>query len=400
VHIGYNTRHSATSRTFVGLYAVEVLMTYTPSLDDTQPRRPIPDEPPPVEKRSAEDEGSGPGCLLYAVALGLLIVIALVVVTLSGAAGWTSGLREASTNATSTQNAVISEQLGRIPADIASGNTVLLEARLRALITLTPGVAGIPEIASTATALFESVNATATSEPTSEVTATPGASIEPTTEIAITLDSASGGFDLDGLLQQARAAAASSQWEDAIELLDVIIAADESFQAGTVRSLMSQALNSYALQLYQAGQPAAANIIVGRAEEFGALANGLAYERQVAEVYLTARAAAGINYPQAIQSLRELLNYGPGRYYQEAQQMLYDQYVKYGDAFTAEGNHCSAAAQYQNAMSIFTSGSANGKYNTANTLCIMGTPTVDPFFTPSVPDGFAPIGVVATQPGG
>jgi hypothetical protein len=376
-------------------------MTYTPSLDDTQPRRPIPDEPPPVEKRNAEDEGSGgPGCLIYVVALGLLFVIALVVVALSGAAGWTSGLREASTNATATQNAVISEQLERIPGDIASGNTVLLEARLRALVTLTPGVAGLPEIASTATALFEQVNATATPEPTREITPTPGISIEPTSEIVITADSASGGFDLAGLLQQAQAAAASSQWEDAIDLLDVIIAADENFQTGTVRSLMSQALNSYALQLYQAGQPAAANIIVGRAEEFGPLANGLAYERQVAEVYLTARAAAGINYPQAIQALRALLGYGPGRYYQEAQQMLYDQYVKYGDAFTAEGNHCSASAQYQNAMTIFSSGSANAKYNSANALCVMGVPTVDPFFTPSVPDGFAPIGVVATQPGG
>jgi hypothetical protein len=375
-------------------------MTYTPSLDDTQPRRPIPNEPPPVEKQNAEDAGGGPGCLIYGVALGLLIVIALVVVALSGAAGWTSGLREASGNATATQASVINEQLGRIPGDIASGNTVLLEARLRALITLTPGVPGIAEIAGTATALFQQVNATATPQPTSEITPSPGATLEPTNEIAITLDSASGGFDLDALLQQSQAAAASSQWEDAIELLDVIIAADENFQTGTVRSLMSQALNSYALQLYQAGQPAAANIIVGRAEEFGPLANGLAYERQVAEVYLTARAAAGINYTQAIQSLRELLNYGPGRYYQEAQQMLYDQYVKYGDAFVAEGNHCSASAQYQNAMSIFGSGSANGKYSSASTLCALGTPTVDPFFTPSVPDGFAPIGVVATQPGG
>lgn len=376
-------------------------MTYTPSLDDTQPRRAIPTEPPPVEKHNAEDEGGGPGCLIYAVALGLLVVIALVVVALSGAAGWTSGLREASGNATATQNAVISEQMGRIPSDIASGNTVLLEARLRALLTLTPGVAGVPELAVTATALFEQVNATATPAPTLEqIVQSADTSLEPTSAIVITPDSAGGGFDLAGLLQQAQAAAASSQWLDAIELLDVIIAADENFQTGTVRSLMSQALNSYALQLYQAGQPAAANIIVGRAEEFGPLANGLAYERQVAEVYLTARAAAGINYPQAIQSLRELLNYGPGRYYQEAQQMLYDQYVKYGDAYTAEGNHCSAQAQYQNAMSIFATGSANGKYSSAQTLCIMGVPTVDPFFTPSVPEGFAPIGVVATQPGG
>jgi tetratricopeptide (TPR) repeat protein len=330
--------------------------------------------------------------------IGLLVVIALVVVALSGAAGWTSGLREASSNATATQNAVIDEQLGRIPADIASGNTVLLEARLRALVTLTPGVPGIPEIAATATALFQTVNATPTATMLSQMTPTPGVTAEPTREIIVT--QAGGGYDLAGLLQQAQAAAASSQWQDAIDLLDVILGADPAFQPGTVRALMSQALNAYALQLYQAGQPAAANIIVGRAEEFGPLANGLAYERQVAEVYLTARAAAGVNYTQAIQSLRALLNYGPGRYYQEAQQMLYDQYVSYGDAFVAEGNQCSAAAQYQNAMSIFGSGAANGKYNSANTLCIQGTPTVDPFFTPSVPENFAPLGVVATQPGG
>ncbi len=77
--------------------------------------------------------------MLTAVIGGMLLLVAVAIVALSGAAGWTSGQREANTHATATQNAAINEQVGRIPDDVESGNTVLLDARVRWLATQTPG---------------------------------------------------------------------------------------------------------------------------------------------------------------------------------------------------------------------------------------------------------------------
>ena len=96
-------------------------------------------------------------------------------------------------------------------------------------------------------------------------------------------------------------------------------------------------------------------------ETFGPLAEGLFYERYAAELYLTARAAVGTGSPTAINALQAVINLGPGRYYAQAQQLLYDAYVARGDAYIAQGDSCSAAFQYQSAASILSSGAANGK---------------------------------------
>ncbi|MFN8563449.1 MAG: hypothetical protein U0703_17945 [Anaerolineae bacterium] len=45
----------------------------------------------------------------------------------------------------------------------------------------------------------------------------------------------------------------------------MILAADPNFETANVRRLMSQALNSYARQLYNAAKPAEANAVVTRA---------------------------------------------------------------------------------------------------------------------------------------
>jgi hypothetical protein len=141
-------------------------------------------------------------------------------------------------------------------------------------------------------------------------------------------------------------------------------------------------------------QPAAGNQIVSRIEALGLpLGDGLAYERDVAIVYLNAKSSIGINFPRAIAALEELLSYGQGRYYAEATQMLLDQYITYGDALAFDPNAgpCAAVPIYQSAVSMFGSGTAASKLSTAETLCA-SQPTPDPMFGAAG----APLGVVAT----
>ncbi len=366
------------------------------SVDDTQPVVPFEGEPlnlqPTIEPGDVPPPRSG-GCLLSGLIAGMLIFVAVAIVALSAAAGWTAGQREANGNATATQNAAIDEQMQHIPADIASSNLPMLDTRLRWLATQAPDIPGVSDFMATATALYQSSLPTATPL----ASPTPEASIESaaTEDFEITPE-ASGGYDLAAILNQAEDAIASSQWNDAIRLLDVIMGADSSFETATVRHLMFQSLTSYANQLYNAKKPAEANLLVDRAEEYGSIPGDLSYERYAAELYLEARAAVGTGSPSAINALQELINLGQGRYYQDAQTLLYNAYVARGDGYVAQGNNCSAAGQYQNAMNIFASGVANGKYAGAQNACLNATPTTDPNLVIPSDGQVAPVGVVAT----
>lgn len=360
-------------------------MSNNPQLDDTQPKSPfreIPGENQNTRTIYPDDmppQGNS-GCGMMGIISVIFVLFSLLIVGLAGAAGWTTGQREASTYATATQDRTIREQLDRIPADIASGNTVLLETRLLFLQSL--NVREVGEIAPTATALFLAQQPTATPtvtptlEPTEEATFAVELTQE-TTDLQIT--PASGGrFDLNNILQQAQSAVDSGQYVTAIEYLDVLIGADASFETNRVRTLMSRALNARARELYNANQPAAANFLVDRATQFGALEDGLQYESYAATLYLNARGSIGTDYVRSINALRELVNLGQGRYYAEASTLLYSQYVAYGDAWVAQGAYCPAEQQYRNALNVQSGGSAAGKLNTAANFCANGTPTPDP----------------------
>lgn len=383
-------------------------MTQSPF--DNEPQTPFDDRPYSAAKEilpddddlisNGDDSGlppGGPGCGMQTMVILLLVAFALVIVGLAAAAGWTTGQREANIYATATRSAAISEQLAHIPSDIASGNSVLLDTRIRFLATLTPGVPGLAEIAVTATALYDALQPTATltPSPTPEATATPEMAA---TEAPTPAPASAGGYDLAALLQEAQTLFNTAQYGDAAELLDVIMALDPTYESAMVRALLTDALNSQARAYYQAMQPAAGNQVVSRIEALGLqLGDGLAYERDVGLVYLNAKSSIGINFPRAIAALEELISYGQGRYYAEATQLLLDQYIAYGDALAFDPNAgpCQAVPIYQAAVNRFGSGTAASKLNTAETLCA-SQPTVDPL----TGQAGAPLGVVATPPGG
>ncbi len=370
--------------------------------EDTKPRSPF-DTPPSTRKVTLidpmADEAAprrGAGCLLPGVIGAGGLLIALVIVLLSGAAGWTSGQRTAQQNATATQSARVGEQLNLIPNDLDSGNTVMLRARVEYLATL--GVPNAGELAVTATALYLSVQPTVT--PTVEATALPTQAVEvtqaATAEPTIVIETTNGEFDLAALLQEARTAVTQAQYQDAIDLLDAIIRIDPNYEATAVRSLMLEALSTRALNLFRTGNRLAeAVLLVDRAEQFGLPGQSeLRFERDVATLYLTAAGAVGTNYNVAISALRQVIQLA-GPNYLDTSQLLFGQYVAYGDALVAGGDYCSGASQYQNALTIFADGGVSAKRDSAQMICEQGTPVG----TPGIGvDGtpLAPIGVPGT----
>lgn len=375
------------------------------SPDDTQPRAPFkvqPQREPPLIPPPTDDDdggGSGPGCLLMGIVGVVMLGCAVLVALMAGAAGWTSGQQIARANATATQNAQIADQLDRIPGDVASGNAVMLEARIRFLATLTPGVPGIPDLMQTATAVFAQSQPTATPTPSPTPEITPSATAGALAEAPPTAQG--GGFDKAALLEQARSAVALAQYENAIDLLDALIALDPAYERPTVNALMLEALRSRALILFRTGTNLAeAIVLTDRAEDFGLSGqDDLRFEREVAALYLSAKSATGANYGAAVQALERVLQLSPN--YLDARQLLFRQHVNQGDFWAAQNEFCPAVGPYTSALNVLNDPSVAAKRSNAEMMCAQATPVGLPAEI-IAPDGqpIAPVGVPEAPPGG
>lgn len=390
-------------------------MIQEPNLEDTRPQPAVRDtqETPRETVEMTQgvvyggvEEGRRSGCGLSALLLGGFALLALLIVVLASAAGFVSGQREGAGYATATQQSVIIDQINRVPQDVASRNLALLNARLQFLATLTPGVPEVAQFSVTATVLADELRATPTPTitPTVASTRTTPAPSSTTPEPLATLPPESA-FDTEALLAQAQTAVDGGQWQDAIALLDAISGIDADFQATTVRNLLSRALNSYAALLYNSyapgnpGRLAEAIVLTDRAEQIGALADGLAFERNAAQLYLDARRAIGLDPFTAIRAFQRLYDQGgQGRYFAEAQQELFNQYVALGDAQAQIGEHCPAVGYYQSALNYLSSGSVSTRLRTSSDLCAVATPVPLPGtnVAPLNLTPIAPIGVPGT----
>lgn len=367
--------------------------------DDTQPRSPFRNAPQPtpmLEPPPLDDEpmSGGPGCLLFGLVGMVILGLSGLIIALSAFAGWSSGTRIAQTSATATQYAAIQEQVGLIPADVSSGNQFMLNKRLEYLATLTPGVPGLADFQSTATAVY--INNLPTATPTPSPTATTPA-VTPTVQATIdTSVHATPGLalDLPALLTEAQQDVSLSDWDSAIETLDIILAADGTFESGTVRTLMLQALKTKALGLFRSSDPsnlAEAVRLTDRAREFGDIGE-LDYESYIATLYLDAMNTVGIDYGTSIRTLQALYNLNPT--YMDVGQLLFQQYVGYGDAWAAGNEFCPAIGPYQSALTMFNDASVSAKLTNAQTMCAQATPLGGATPLPGTPQ-IAPIG----QPG-
>lgn len=384
-------------------------MTTPPPLDDTQPiRRVEVNTPPDVQPTltpdvmpDGEDDAApgGFGCGTFILICTLLGVFGIAIVGLSAGAGWTNGQRAARATAVATAQMGNRVQAEAVANDLAQGNLGLADTRIRYLATNVPDLPQLPDLLATGTAIYQLMQPTATHTPTvtPQATETPSApDATATPEASPTL---SDPFNLAERLNRAQSEVSVSQWESAIDELDIILSIDPTYEVVTVRNLMSRALNARALQLYRTGSLAEAIFLTDRAEEFGPLADGLNYERYIATLYLSARSKVGTSdYIGAINDLSEIYNTAPNYNNGEIAQLLFRSYVNYGDALTSSAP-CLAVEQYNAALRLFNNTDAVNKRTVADIYCQQGTPTPEGFVaTPGSVDPFAPTAAPIGQP--
>ena len=384
--------------------------------DDTQPRSPFKDSPPPqptlnpqtgIPPVEPDNSPQGPGCFLWGIVSVIIFGLSLSVVGMAGAAGWTSGVRIAETDATATVERRINQQFEQIPTDVAAGNQAILQFRLDYLLGVTPGVMGIAEVQQTATQLAMQMQPTMTATATTTPTATPTTAAPEITEEAPPPTDASAddannsGFDLEALLLEAQGQLDIGEYEEAIDTLDAIMGINPDYRPEVVRDLMSRALRNQAALLFQSiDNVAEAIILTNRAEEFGPVGD-LDYERYIGGLYLDAQRTVALgNYLSAIRNLNEIYQLQATYKGVDIGQEIFNQYVAYGDALVAGGQHCQAVGQFTTALNFINSNTVIGKRDAAQNTCQQGiTLTGTPGATGDTPPGEQPVAPVG-QPGG
>jgi tetratricopeptide (TPR) repeat protein len=374
-------------------------------LTGATPRQAAPDDPfPPSEFFPGDDADlRGPGCGLLAAVGLMMLLLSLGIVGLSGLAGYRTGQRVAQANGTATTGAVIRSQIERLPGDLAAGNLEIARFRLDFLAAMTPAVAGLAEFQGTATALYQAAMATPT--PTPQASETPQAEI--TAEItpdaaAETTESAGGvvvnGYNLDDLLEEAERAIDLGQYEDAVDLLDAVIALDEGYRPAQVRGLLQQSLITLARRSFQSLNTLAEGIFyTDRAEDEGASIGELNFEREIAALYLDGRAAldAG-NFQRAAQRFGQMQSYGITEYKGiNVSRLLFDQYVAVGQGLVNAGQVCDAVPPFNNALNLFADAGISAQRDAAQTACqnaIALTQTPGTPGTSGAEPTFAPVG--------
>jgi tetratricopeptide (TPR) repeat protein len=369
------------------------------SLDDTQPNPSI--VRPHMIRMDEEEEGGGPGCLVWGVVGLFMLGGSLFVVLMAGLAGWNDGYRVAIGNATATSAQEIFTQCSLIPNDLAQGAFGLAQVRANNLMQSPQGAECVATLAPQMTAVYNSAMQTLT--PTATHTAEPSPTAAMVTDVAVPTDAqstptptSSSGFDLNRLLAEAEADVNAGEFLRAIDTLDAISAIDPTFQKSQVDQLLFRALTSEATRQYRSGTNLAQAVaLTSRAEAYGDIGE-LNYERFIAELWLQAQAYSGVNYPRAIQLLNRIVFEQNLPNYRGARQELVKQYIAYGDALVTSGDPCGAVQQFDSAARLTGSQTAAAKRDSAQAACIglQAGPTLDPLAPTPDPtaSGVAPIG--------
>lgn len=363
-------------------------------IDDTQPTNAVIDTHPYVDDSAM----SGPGCFIWGVVGSFTVGLSVIVVILAAFVGWSDGMRTGQLNATAAAQSEIDTQCNLIPDDLTAGRLGLANQRFTVLSQLDPTPDCIGLYAPTATAAFIEAQptATATPSPTVEITAEPTqedvtAAPDDETSTAPTPEDDSA-FDPEYWLAEAQRLISEDELEEAIAALEAVQAIDPDYEKATVDRLLFNSLTTLARQIFVSGQNLAYAITLSeRARQFGDIGE-LNYESYIANLYLEAQSASGVNYLRAINALRTIIFEQGLTNYRDAYQMLVNEYTAYGDAYVAGGEPCPAVQQYDNALSMQASASITAKRDAAQNDCdalLSGTPQ-DPNATQS---GVAPVGV-------
>lgn len=297
-------------------------------------------------------------CLIWAMLLTTLALIAAAIVIAAAYAGWGAGLETARAQATAAAAVTQQKQCDEIPNDLAAGNFDRARTRIESLREIMPAPACLPLLLPRATAAYLLAQPSPTPLPI--LTALPTLAAPVPTAMPPSQASPMPGadakgwdYDLDALLADARADLAARNFTAAIDTLEAIIGLDGDFKRDHVRGLALQALSAQALLLYRSGKLSEAIVLTDRAEVYGVIGE-LNYERYVAEQFLTGQRYKSTNPALAVLRFNEIYyqhnaNYMNGQIVGELQDAL----RYYGDALAFDGDVCQARDQYAAALALY-----------------------------------------------
>jgi len=361
------------------------------------------------------------------LAWGLLAIaggaFTLLVMFVAAIFGYLNGQTIVEQSAVGTQQAFVDEQLTTwIPRDIASGNVVLLGARIEGLASLTPAPQEIAGLIATGTQFAVDNQPTATRTPTATFTAMPTTTepalaptattvVVPTTapQTAPSTDPDAPLFDVNALFAEAETQIANGEYAEAVLTLDAIAGLDPAFRAAEVEALLFQAWETQARRLLRSGDPANLAAGIRAATEASAYGNieGLSFESYIAGLYLDAQSREALNPQGAITLYSTIFAQAPN--YLDVRTKLYTLNRDLGDERYDAFDFCAAVQFYTAALSIQPEDTATDqKRQTAESSCNSGqappdagTPPADgeasgdeeaPPPATATPSGPAPIG--------
>lgn len=183
---------------------------------------------------------------------------------------------------------------------------------------------------------------------------------------------------LEEAFQAAHQAYAEGDLPRAVELLLQIRNRDPAFRTQEVTAMLRDAALRHGMRLLAAEEDRLAEglFYLDQAARLGPLPAEAATAYRLASMYLAARDAWGVNWPETIRRFREIYALDPG--YRDTARRLFQAHVAYGDLLAAQGESCPAEAQYQAALRLFADPEVQAKAQEASTRCLQATPTPIP----------------------
>lgn len=186
----------------------------------------------------------------------------------------------------------------------------------------------------------------------------------------------------------AEAQIADGRWEEAIDRLLQVKAMQPDFRSEEVDRLLFTAYVSHATARSNAGSVEEAVILYDRALELRPDATEVRVARNVIAEYVEALNYWYADWPQAITLLDRIFQTNPG--YRDVRQRLQEAHLEYGDSLARDGDWCSAAAHYADAIAVLNGPGLDQKAAEFQTLCTQAgqgaeIPGEDPQAAPSDP---------------
>ncbi|MGB8645030.1 MAG: hypothetical protein WCF84_07315 [Anaerolineae bacterium] len=198
----------------------------------------------------------------------------------------------------------------------------------------------------------------------------------------------------DQLWGRAQGAFQQQQWSDAIDYLEEIRRADETYRAAEVKDLLTQAYMNGGKQSLQMGQIDQAKARFDALVTFDPTNAQAKLLSARSALYLDGVDTLDTNPQGAAVSLQQLYQQDPNFY--DVKKQLLNAFTLYGDAANKQGAYCIAAREYDQAVKLGADSSVSARLTQANASCrqaILATATPSPTV---VAGGTVPPGATGT----